>query len=436
MRVADWFRISHFGFRTSDGGFPLCFSSTVSIMPKDVLRVAFVDPSDSTREPLRALLLGLESVWLEAEGNRYDFFPDVVSQSHPDLSIVSLDADPNRALQLIGQLKQNMPGMAILAVSSRTDGPFILQTLRQGADEFLTQPLVLEEPLTIMQRIQQRVAEKLSPAPGVPGQAAPSPVPGARSLVVAIAGSRGGIGCTSIAVNLGCALARDKANNVVLVDLDLALGDADVILDLPPSTTLSDIAANIDRLDMAFLRGALSKHASGLALLPHPVQLDDVGMIHEEHLQRIVNLLKASYSHIILDLSKSYRPTDFMALRMADVVLMVAQLELTSIRNVFQLMRSLNNVEGLSGKIKIVMNRVGADDQEITEKRAEEAIARPIYWKVPNDSKTLLGSRNAGKPLIEYAPRSKVFLSIQGLAGAVSGKPVDAKLAKKSGWFG
>src|SRR5262249_31980442 len=277
---------------------------------------------------------------------------------------------------------------------------------------------------------------KLSPAPGMPGQAAPSPVPGARSLVVAIAGSRGGIGCTSIAVNLGCALARDKANNVVLVDLDLALGDADVILDLPPSTTLSDIAANIDRLDMAFLRGALSKHASGLALLPHPVQLDDVGMIHEEHLQRIVNLLKASYSHIILDLSKSYRPTDFMALRMADVVLMVAQLELTSIRNVFQLMRSLNNVEGLSGKIKIVMNRVGADDQEITEKRAEEAIARPISWKVPTHSKTLLGSRNAGKPLIEYAPRSKVFLSIQGLAGAVSGKPVDAKLAKKSGWFG
>src|SRR5262245_4435456 len=218
MKVADWFRISSFGFRTSDGGFPLCFSSTVSIMPKDVLRVAFVDPSDSTREPLRALLLGLESVWLEAEGNRYDFFPDVVSQSHPDLSIVSLDADPNRALQLIAQLKQNMPGMAILAVSSRTDGPFILQTLRQGADEFLTQPLVLEELLTIMQRIQQRVAEKLSPAPGVPGQQAPSPVPGARSLVIAVAGSRGGIGCTSIAVNLGCALARDKANNVVLVD--------------------------------------------------------------------------------------------------------------------------------------------------------------------------------------------------------------------------
>jgi pilus assembly protein CpaE len=402
-------------------------------MPKDVLRVAFVDPSDSTREPLRALLLGLESVWLEAEGNRYDFFPDVVSQSNPDLSIVSLDADANRALQLITQLKQNMPRMAILAVSSRTDGPFILQTLRQGADEFLTQPLVLEELLTVMQRIQAQVQQGQQVTG--PGQAAPPPVPGARSMVLAVAGSRGGIGCTSIAVNLGCALAQDKNANVVLVDLDLALGDADVMLDVMPNTTLSDIAANIDRLDMAFLRGALSKHSAGLSLLPHPVQLDDVGMIHEEHLQRIINLLKASFTHIILDLSKSYRPTDFMALRMADAALMIAQLELTSIRNVFRLLQSLNNIEGLGAKIKVVMNRVGADDQEITEKRAEEAIGRPIFWKVPNDSKSLLASRNAGKPLVDYAPKSKVYQSLQGLAAALSGKTVEGKGGKKSGWF-
>lgn len=406
----------------------------VSHMPKDVLRVAFVDPSDSTREPLRALLLGLESVWLEAEGNRYDFFPDVVSQSNPDLSIISLDADPNRALQLISQLKQNMPHMALLAVSSRTDGPFILQTLRQGADEFLTQPLVLEELLTVMQRIQQRVAAPTVAAAA--GHATPQPVPGARSMVIAVAGSRGGIGCTSIAVNMGCALAQEKSNNVVLVDLDLALGDADVTLDVLPNTTLSDIAANIDRLDMSFLRGALSKHSSGLSLLPHPVQLDDVGTIHEEHLQRIINLLKASFSHIILDLSKSYRPTDFMALRLADVVLMIAQLELTSIRNVFRLIQSLNNIEGLGNKIKVIMNRVGAEDQEITEKRAEEAIGRSIFWKVPNDSKSMLASRNAGKPLVEYAPKSKVFQSLQGLAAAVCGKPVDGKGGKKSGWFG
>jgi pilus assembly protein CpaE len=394
---------------------------------------------DATREPLRALLLGLEQVWLEAEGNRYDFFPDVVNQAVPDLSIVALDADPNRALALISHLKQMMPNMKILAVSSRTDGPFILQTLRQGADEFLTAPLALEELLTVINRMR----------PSTPGGGGgPGQGPGGggggvrvdpvgRSMVIAFVGSRGGIGSTSLAVNLGCALAQEKNNNVVLIDLDLALGDADVAIDVVPSTTLGDIAANIDRLDMTYLKNALSKHKSGLALLPHPMQLDDVGLIHEEHLQRVINLLRATHSHIILDLSKSFRPTDFAGLRAADVILMVAQLELSSIRNVYRLLQTMNNVEGLGSKIKVLLNRVGSDDQQVTEKRAEEAIGRPIFWKIPNDSKAMLGSRNSGAPLVEFAPKSKVWQSIKDLAAALSGRsaPAAPTAPSSGGWF-
>src|SRR5262245_9471837 len=105
---------------------------------KDVQRVAIVDPSDSTREPLRNLLLGVESVWLEAECSRYEFFCDVVRQSRPDLVVVSLDADHIKAMQLIAQLVQDNPGLPILAVSGRNDGQSILQALRSGAREFLT----------------------------------------------------------------------------------------------------------------------------------------------------------------------------------------------------------------------------------------------------------------------------------------------------------
>src|SRR5207244_3134772 len=89
---------------------------------KDVLRVAIVDPADATREPLRNLLLGVEAVWLEAECSRYEFFIDVAKQSTPDIAVVALDADHGKALQLIQQLTQEMPGMPILAVSSRGAG--------------------------------------------------------------------------------------------------------------------------------------------------------------------------------------------------------------------------------------------------------------------------------------------------------------------------
>ena len=110
---------------------------------KDVQRVAIVDPSDVTREELRKVLLGMESIWLEAECARYEFFFDVISQSSPDVVIVSLDSDQNKALTLIAQLTQVSPDLPVLAISAKGDGQVILQALRSGAKEFLTVPLVL-----------------------------------------------------------------------------------------------------------------------------------------------------------------------------------------------------------------------------------------------------------------------------------------------------
>jgi pilus assembly protein CpaE len=395
---------------------------------KDVQRVAIVDPSDSTREPLRNLLLGVESIWLEQESTRYEFFPDVIRQSDPDVAVVALDADHNKALQLIGSLANDFPGLPILAVSARGDGQSILQALRAGAKEFLTQPVVLEELLTALQRLRR------TRGPGGEVRQAGGNVK-TESMVIAVAGSRGGVGCTCLGVNIGATLAADPANTVALIDLDLALGDADVALDLMPDYTLADVALNIDRLDMTFLRRSLSKHASGLSLLPHPVQMEDAVMIREEHLQRVIGLLRASYTHLVLDLSKSFTPNDVMALRMADVVLLVAQLELSSLRNVVRMLLTLGNDEALSKKVQIILNRVGSDG-DISLKKAEETIGKPIFWQVPNDSRSMIEARNAGVPLIQQAPKSKAQMSIVGLVQALTG-PKDEMVEaapKKAGW--
>jgi len=387
---------------------------------KDVQRIAIVDPSDASRDSLREALLGVENCWLEAECSRYEFFMDVLQQARPDMAMVALDADPATALQLIQQIAAEQPHVPVLAVSSRTDGPFILQTLRSGAKEFLNQPIVLEELLTAVQRVrsQARATPDSGPSATLP-----------RSQVLAIAGSRGGIGCTSLAVNLGCALAQDPANNVALLDLDLALGDADVSLDLIPNYTLADVALNVERLDMTFLRRSLSKHSSGLSLLPHPVQLEDSALIKEEQLHRVIGLLKASYSHLVMDLSKGFRGTDIAALHAADIILLVCQLELTSLRNAVRLLMSMSNMEGMDQKVRVILNRVGADHQEITVKKAEETLGREVYWQIPNDAKTMLASRNVGSPLVQYAPRSKLWQSISALADALVGKEVAPELA-------
>jgi pilus assembly protein CpaE len=399
------------------------------VLMKDVQRVAIVDPSDATREPLRNLLLGVDSVWLEAECSRYEFFIDVARQSNPDLVVVSLDADHGKAMQLIAQLGIEFPGLPILAVSAKADGQSILQALRAGAKEFLTQPVVLEELLTALSRLRTTRV-------GSDGNLQLNGSPRVESSVISIVGSRGGVGCTSLAVNLGCNLSQDPSHSVALVDLDLALGDADVALDLIPDYTLADVALNIDRLDMTFLRRSLCKHETGLSLLPHPVQMEDIALIHEDHLQRVIGLLRASYTHLVFDLSKRWTPTDLMAMRMSDVILLVAQLELTSLRNVVRMLHTLGSEEAVAEKVRVVINRVGSEDGEITLKKAEETIGQQIYWQIPNDYKAMLGARNAGVPLLTFAPKSKTQISIAQLGDTLCGKaPAQPAKKERRGFF-
>ena len=139
----------------------------------------------------------------------------------------------------------------MLVVSSSNDGSLILQAMRAGAKEFLTQPV--------------RIEDLLAPWGGsasVASAAARSRPRG--SQVIAVAGATGGVGTTSLAVNLGCVLAKDDRNSVALVDLDLCLGDADVFLDTIPDYTLVDVAQNVTRLDFTLLKRSLTKHSSGL----------------------------------------------------------------------------------------------------------------------------------------------------------------------------
>src|SRR6266446_4090892 len=232
----------------------------------NVLRLAIVDPNDSSRTHLKNMLLGMDIVWLEAECSRYEFFADVIGQTKPDIGVVCIDSNPEKGLKLLEQVRDIAPDCALLVVSTSTDGQVILRAMRGGAKEFLTHPVKAEDLIAALERIS---AAKFGTGDGR----------GRTCHVIAICGATGGVGTTSLAVNLGCILARDERNSVVLVDLDMALGDADVCLDSIPDYTLVDVAQNIARLDFTLLKRSLTKHSSGLFLLPRPVQMEDMGLI-------------------------------------------------------------------------------------------------------------------------------------------------------------
>lgn len=394
---------------------------------KSVIRLAIVDPDDHSRSTLKHLLLGIDTVWLEAECSNYEYFTDVAMQTQPDIALISLDANPEQGLELVTRIATDLPACAPLVVSSSQEGSLILQAMRNGAREFLSYPLNLEDFLAAMDRIQHSTGQRAGDTPSKASQ------------VVTVAGVGGGVGCTSLAINLACVLAQNPHNNVAVIDLDLSLGDADVWLDIIPDYTIQDVAENINRLDYALLKRSLTKHDCGAFLLPRPVHMD-LPTFSPDELRRVIALLRATFTHLVVDVSKSYSPLDIAAMEASDVILLTTQLDLPCLRNVVRLLQFFDGQEKLADKVRVVVNRLGLQDTQISLNKALETIGREVFWQIPNDYGTMVESRNNGVPLFSFSPRSKLTREITSLAHALdkSSAPDDVlpEPKPKKGLFG
>jgi pilus assembly protein CpaE len=389
------------------------------------LRISICDPNEKTRENLKKYLIGMEQIWLEADCSRYEFFAEIVSQTTPDVAIIDIDSDDEKAMQLVENIAKTYPDTGIVVVSSRTDGQMILRAMRAGAREFLTSPVQIDELVGSLDRVASTSDGKQRSNAG---------------SIISVAGASGGVGNTSIAVNLAVALAANPDRSVVLIDLDLALGDADVFLDMIPDYTLLDVAQNISRLDLALLRKSLTKHETGVYLLPRPVQIEDISSISNEDFKRVLGLLKASFTHLVIDLSKSYSRLDIAALEASQHIVLLTQLDLPCLRNVVRLLSSLEVYEGVNEKINIVVNRAGLDKTQISSAKAEETIDREIFWRIPNNYPVISECRNNGVPLLQNAKNAAITHSICELADKLSGESLvededDLEKKDKKSWL-
>ena len=396
---------------------------------KSVLRIATMDPEESTRNLLKTLLLGIDTVWLEAECSRYEFFMDVIQQTQPDMALINVDSNPQQAIDLIGEITRTAPQCAVLVISDSQEGSLILQVIRNGAREFLNMPLQLDDFVAALDRIRTALG-------GTDGEGA-----GNTGQIISIVGVGGGVGSTSMSVNIAAALAQDPANSPVIIDLDLTLGDADVWLDIIPDYTIRDVSENISRLDYGLLKRSLTRHDCGVFLLPRPVEVEGQDLVRPDDLRRILALLKATFSHLIIDASKSFGPLDMSAMEVSDRILVVTQLDLTCLRNVVRVIQFLDQANGLDKKVDIIVNRMGLEDTDISLNKALETIGREVFWQLPNDYATMVGSRNNGIPLTQFAPKARLTRSMNDLTKRLSMSEEDqarhvVSEKKKGGLFG
>jgi pilus assembly protein CpaE len=380
---------------------------------KSMIRVVLVDPNDASRQELQRLLGRLGSVWLAEVCNTYQAAEKSVAENTCDLTLVALDDNPEQAIALIQTIVRANPNAVVLPASKSSDSDIILRVMRAGAREFLALPADLNVLSTAIERL-------------VPVGREAGTTTRRGSQVIAITGASGGIGCTTLAVNLAGIMAKDPERSVVLADFDLLLGAVDTCLDIIPDQTLLEVAQSVDRLDLTLLKRTISRHSSGLYVLPHPVAIEDVAKIEPDALRRVVGLLKAGFNTVVIDTSKSLQASDFVAFEMADTILLVVELELSCLRNATRLLQLFRQYDGLAEKVRMVVNRVGAAATEISLKKAEETLKIPVSWQIPNAYKAMSMARSKGVTLETEAPGSRAYRAILDIANSFKCQTLEA----------
>jgi pilus assembly protein CpaE len=369
---------------------------------KDLIRVVLVDPNEESRNALQRLLRGTGSLWLAEVLTSYQDAIARAGEIAGHVTIVVLDHEPNQAIELIQKLAQSNAGTVALPASRSADSTLILKAVRAGAREFLTLPVEQGELLDTTARLLRGQDES---------QSAQSKGP----RIITITGALGGVGCTTLAVNLACSLGSSKEHETILLDLDLMFGGIDAYLDITPDHTLTQVVQSFDRLDLTLLKRSITRHSSGLYVLPHPTAIHDAAAIDPEILRRLFGLLRAAYSTVVIDTSKGLQSSDIIAFELSDVILVVVQLDLLCLRNTTRLLALFREYEGLIDRVKLVVNRSDSWECQITPKKAEEILKMPLTWSIPDSAKACHDARLKGVPLSDVAKGSRthhVFLEI------------------------
>jgi pilus assembly protein CpaE len=312
----------------------------------------------------------------------------------------------------------------IFFTSSRLDPELLLQALRVGAKEFFPQPIKKEEVKAALLQLKERRGKgKFDGEKRKHGK------------IIDVIGSKGGVGNTTLAVNLAASLIETPGSPLVaLIDMNLLFGEIPIFLNIESVFNWGEIARNISRLDATYLMSILSKHSSGIYVLPSPTVLDGVNVANPEIIEKLLGLMRNVFDYIVIDGGQALDDISMKILEMSDMVFLVAILSLPCLTNVKRLLwifQKLGYPE--QEDIKIVINRHSRKLTVITPKEAEESINQKIFWFVPNDYPTTMSAINQGKTLSAVAPGAEVSRNLRELASTFIEK--EGKEKEKGGFW-
>lgn len=344
---------------------------------------------------------------LEAEG--YEVVRSVTGQAgiamaelnHPSLVLLETDLPDIDGSEVLLALRST-PSIAkipILIYSTRDDVSSKVAGFKAGADDYIVKPAA---PAELVARIRAALRSDEKPL----------------AHIVAVWGTKGGVGTTTLATNLAVGLRSKTGKTVTLMDAAVLGGMVEVLLNLPPAHTIADLLPRLYDLDAELLHSVLAKHSSGvLTLLSAPASTDG-NVVLPAHVERILAWLQPSTEFIVLDTSPSLDESTLAVLQLANQIVVVITPEMTSLRNARMFLNVATALHGDSQPFTLVLNRYPIKGG-LALRDIEGALGSKVAVQIPSDEALATYAVNRGIPVVTSHPRSGVGKGMLRIADAV-----------------
>ena len=393
------------------------------------IRILVVDDIIETRENL-AKLIGFEpdmTIVSSADGGQQAV--EFAKRDKPDVILMDINMPDMDGITATEIIANTVPESPIIMMSVQGEQDYLRRSMLAGAREFLVKPFSADELVNAIRHVHE--IEKVKRAryqQAAPAQQQAQQPPSLtailqpeRGKIVTFFSPKGGVGRTTISTNLAVALHQSTGKPVVLVDGSLPFGDIAVILNMSPKAkTIADLVGSFDQVDAEILESVLVQHSTGIKVLLAPPTPEAAELITGANIKKILETLREHYAFVVVDTWPSFQEQVLTMLDVADVILTLMTLEITSLKNVRVFMDIVEKLGYDEHKVQLVANRNDSSGG-IKTSDVEASLGRQIPHTIVSDGRALVLAVNRGVPFVISHRESQVAKDIFTLADKLSG---------------
>jgi pilus assembly protein CpaE len=395
-------------------------------MPAEKIRVLIVDDIAETRENVRKLLQFEPDVEVVGAARTGKEGIQLAQELDPDVVLMDINMPDIDGITATETIRHKSPHIQVIILSVQNDQNYMRRAMLAGARDFLTKPPMGDELISAIRRASEMA--RIERSKNVPGRGTttmtgmPTSVhtlPGLlQGKVVTVYSPKGGVGTTTLAVNLAIAL-HNEDTRVVLVDSNLQFGDVAVFINEQGKNTLIEIAPRIEELDSEIIEDIMIKHqASGIHVLTAPSKPEYAEKISADQFERVIHLLKQLYAYVVIDTSCTLTDIALTTIDRSDVVVVVTTQEIPTIKNVSLCLDLFHTLGVQKDRIVLAMNRF---DKRIaiTPERVGKNLKQDVAAVIPLDERIVINAVNRGIPFMVDNKNQLVGRGMYSLAEAV-----------------